>query len=60
LDDALATAKLGNATFAAQAIQHDPDLVFRRKVSPGRATDVLDDLWRRLSLRPQFLSHLSF
>jgi hypothetical protein len=58
LDDALATAKFGNAVFAAQAFQHDPDLVFRRKVSPCRATDVLDDLRRRLFLRSRLLSDL--
>jgi hypothetical protein len=44
----------GNALLAAQAFQHESDLVFRRKVSPCRATDVLDDLGRRLFLRSRF------
>jgi hypothetical protein len=34
-------AQLGNAVFAAQAVQHDPDLVLGRKVSARRSTDVL-------------------
>jgi hypothetical protein len=42
------TAKLGGALLTAKAFQHDPDLVFRRKESPCRATDVLDDLGRRV------------
>ena len=32
---------LGDAVIAAQAFQHDPDLVFCRKVPPRPATDVL-------------------
>jgi hypothetical protein len=29
-------AQLGDAVLAAQAFQHDPDLVFGREVPPGR------------------------
>ncbi|WP_253341035.1 hypothetical protein, partial [Sphingobium sp. OAS761] len=32
---------LGNAVFAAQAIQHDPDFVLGREVAPGCAPNVL-------------------
>src|SRR3954453_9224236 len=37
----LASAQLGNAGFTANAVQHDPDLVFSRIVLPRRAADVL-------------------
>jgi hypothetical protein len=40
-------AILGDTVLAAQPIQDDADLVFRRKASPRRATDVLHDLCRR-------------
>ena len=36
LGDAFLTAQLCNAVIAAQAVQHDPDLVFRREVPSGR------------------------
>ena len=58
LDDPLATTKLSDTLLAAQAFQHNSDSVFRRKVAPRRATDVLDHLCRRLFLRHRFLSHL--
>src|SRR5262245_54409291 len=36
LIDSFLAAQLSNAVLAAQAFQHDADLVFRRKVSPRR------------------------
>ena len=54
----VAAAKLGYAGFPAQAIEHDPDLVFRRVVLPGRPADVLDDLLGRAIGARGFLSHL--
>jgi hypothetical protein len=58
LDDAFAAAELGDAVLAAQAIQHDADLILRRKMSPGCPANALHDLFRRRSLRPGSLSHL--
>src|SRR5262245_51498776 len=58
LDDPLAAAELGDAVLAAQAFQYDADLVFRREVSPRRATDLLHHFCRRFFLRHGFLSHL--
>src|SRR3981081_2669406 len=58
LDDPLAAAKLGDTVLAAQAFQHDADLVFSREVSSRRTTDVLLDLCRRFFPRQRFLSHL--
>src|SRR5208283_4050963 len=58
LDNPLATAEFGDTVLAAQAFQHDADLVFGREVSPRRATDVLHDFCRRLFSRHGFLSHL--
>src|SRR5262249_17512836 len=58
LDDPLAAAELGDAVLAAQAFQYNADLVFRREVSPRRATDLLHDFSRRFFLRHGFLSHL--
>ena len=43
---------------AAQALQHDADLLFGRKLPARRPADVLDDLLRRRFHRPGFLSHL--
>jgi hypothetical protein len=40
LDDPLTAAELGDALFAAQALQHNADLVLRRKMSSRRAADV--------------------
>ena len=47
LGDALLPAQLGDTVLAAQAFQHNPDIVFRREMPPGRPTDVLDHLLRR-------------
>src|SRR5262249_36350421 len=58
LDDPLAAAELGDAVLAAQAFQYNADLVFRREVSPRRATDLLHDFCRRFFLRHGFLFHL--
>jgi hypothetical protein len=41
---AFLAAQLGDTVFAAQPIQHDPDLVFRREMPPGRPTDVIHHL----------------
>jgi hypothetical protein len=41
LDAPLAAAELGDAVLAAQAFQYSADLVFRRELSPRRATDLL-------------------
>ena len=43
---------------AAQALQHDADLLFSRKMPARRTPDVFDDLLCRHFLRPGFLSHL--
>ena len=47
LGDAFLAAQLGNAVFAAQAIQHDADLVLGRKVPSGLPPDVLHHPLRR-------------
>ena len=41
LGDAFLAAQLGNAVIAAQAVEHDPDLVFSREMPPGLPPDVL-------------------
>src|SRR3546814_19206635 len=41
LVDPFLAAQLGNAVLAAQAFQHDPDLVFGREVPTRRTPDVL-------------------
>jgi hypothetical protein len=50
------TAQLGNTVLTAQAIQHDPDLLFLRIVFARGAFDGFDDLLARalrcLSHRP--------
>src|SRR5690606_13575070 len=48
LCDPFTAAQLGNGVIAAQAIEHDPDLVFSREVPTGLAADVLYDLPGRL------------
>ena len=59
LGDALLAADLGDAVLAAEAIQHDPDLVFGGEMPPRRAPDVLRHLLARRRLRGQgFGSHL--
>jgi len=54
----LAAAELGNAVLAAQAIQHDPDLLFAGILLAGRPLDIFGDLLARalrcLSHRPFF------
>jgi hypothetical protein len=40
-------AQLSNAVLAAQAFQHDPDLVLGREVPTRRPADILDHLLRR-------------
>jgi hypothetical protein len=46
LGDALAAAQLGDRVLAAQAVQHDADLLFGRVTLARRPADVLDDLFR--------------
>src|SRR6202047_895216 len=58
LDNPLTAAKLCDALLAAQALQHDTDLLFGREFPPRHAADVLHDLFRRFLHRPGFLSHL--
>ena len=59
LGDALAAALLGNAVFAAQAVEHDPDPLLRRTALARRAADILDKMCRHLFLRPGLLSQSS-
>src|SRR3954454_4234305 len=56
--DPLAAAELGDALLAAQALQHDADLLFSRKMPARRTPDVFDDLLCRRFYRLGFLSHL--
>jgi len=58
LDNPLAAAELGDTVLAAKSFQYDADLIFRQKVAPRRATDVLHDLCFRFLLQHEFLSHL--
>src|ERR1700688_5048799 len=58
LDDPFATAQLGDALLAAQALQHNADLLFCRELPACRPPDVFHDLFRRFLHRPGFLSHL--
>src|SRR5215471_9063172 len=58
LDDPLAAAQFGDAVLAAQTRKDDADLLLRRKLPPGGAADLPDDLLRRFLHRPGFLSHL--
>ena len=53
LGDALLAAQLGDAVIAAQAIEHDPDFLFGRKMPPRRSSDVLHHRFRR-GLGPRF------
>jgi hypothetical protein len=46
LGNALAAAQLGDRVFAAQAVQHDADLLFGRVALARCSADVLDDLFR--------------
>jgi len=47
LGNALPAAKLGDAGLAAQAVQNDPDLLFRRMTFAGCPADVLYEPLRR-------------
>src|SRR6202023_2658197 len=58
LDDPFTTAQLGDALLAAQAFQHNADLLFCRELPACRPPDVFHDLFRRFLHRPGFLSHL--
>ena len=65
LGDAFLAAQLGNAVIAAQAIEHDPDLVFRREVPPGlprmsfttSSAGPCGDFDWRIGLSSSFLRH---
>src|SRR5271154_1512737 len=59
LVDPFLAAQLGNAVLAAQARDHDPDLVLSREVPPGRPPYVAYRLLRLFRLRIDFRSHLS-
>src|SRR5262245_16272678 len=58
LGNAFAPAKLGDRGFAAKAIEHDADLLFRPMVLPSCASDVADNAFRRRGHGLGFLSHL--
>jgi hypothetical protein len=47
LGDALAAAQLGDRLLAAQAIQHDADLLFGRVALARRPADAFDELFGR-------------
>src|SRR5215813_1213581 len=49
---------LGTTYLAAQARQHNPDLLLGRKLPAGSAADRLHNLLCRLLTRSGFLSHL--
>ena len=55
---AFALAKLGDRGFAAKAIEHNADLLFRRMVLPSCPSDVADNAFRRYGRGLGFLSHL--
>ena len=54
LNDSLAAAELRDAVLAAQALQHNADLLFGRELPPCDAANVLHDLFRRRFRRPGF------
>src|SRR6516165_10111625 len=56
--DALPATKLRDVLLAAQAFQHDADLLFRRVLPARLAPNSLQYLFRRRFLRPGFLFHL--
>src|SRR5215468_1093767 len=58
LVDAFLAAQLGDAVLAAQAGDHDPDLVFSRKVPPGRPPNIAYCLLRLIRVPLDFRSHL--
>src|SRR3954469_465083 len=55
---AFTAAQLGNAGLAAQAVENDPDLLFRRMPFAGCTADGLHDPLRRRFRVYGFLSHL--
>jgi hypothetical protein len=50
--------QLGDAVLGTQGVQHDPDLVFRREMPPGRPANVLHHLLGRLLGIQMIRSHL--
>src|SRR6516164_10870532 len=58
LIDPFLAAQLGHAVLAAQARDHDPDLIFSREMPPGRPPYVAYRLLRLFRLRIDFRSHL--
>jgi hypothetical protein len=54
--DPFPAAQLGNAVLTPQVIQHNADLLFRRKPPSGRPADVFDKLLGGRFARPGFLS----
>src|SRR5210317_1232373 len=58
LADALTAAESGNAFFAPQARQHDPDLLFGRILFARLAADAFDQLVSRVLRCSGFLVHL--
>src|SRR5579863_5907934 len=56
--DALAAAQLGDVLLAAQPLQNDTNLLFRRIMSTSLTSDVFDDLVCRRFARNGFLLHL--
>ena len=57
LGNTLAPAQLGNTVLAAQAIEHNPDLVLCRKMPSGRPADILDNLFGGLLRLRGFRRH---
>jgi hypothetical protein len=57
LRNAFSTAQFGNAVFATQAVQHDPDLFFRSIMLACCALDVFDDLLAEAFACSSCLSH---
>jgi hypothetical protein len=55
LVNALLAAKLGDTVLPTQASNHNPDLVFRRKMPTGRTLDIADCLLGCLRKRFGFL-----
>src|SRR5271155_4075544 len=59
LIDPFLAAQLSHAVLAAQAGDHDPDLVLSREVPAGRPPYVAYRFFRPIRLRIDFRSHLS-
>src|SRR3546814_4629874 len=60
LGDPFLAAQLGNAVLAAQAFQHDPDLVFGREVPTRRTPDVLPHRSEEHTSELQSLMRISY